>query len=182
MSMNLPFLDEPVPNFFFSVKVLDNGSVSSAILSMASQLDASASAFVEVSGLTLGIEVKGEKEACNAIEIPLPGGLTNEALTLKRCVRPRHIAGDPMTTWCQETFEAAKHWKKGIKTKDILILIMHPHLKNIPFVNTVPVAGFLVKKAYPVKWDMDSLNSTGNEPLQETIELKYRDFQRISVP
>lgn len=192
LGLDIPFLDEPVPNFYFAVKIIDVPSFSNplsaakSIASMASQMDPAASAFTEVSGLSLEIETKAENEACNSIEIPFPSGVKNDALVLKRYVRPRHIgvggfSADPITGWCQDTFAAAKNWLTGIKPKDIIILIMHPHLK-LPLLNSGAVAGYIAKNAYPVKWDIDSLNSTDNQPLQETIEFKYRELQRIAVP
>lgn len=192
--IDIPFLDDPVPNFYFGVLVLDNPfktdsplGGAQALIGMISQLDPIASAFTEVSGLSLEINTEEAEEACNSIAIPLPKSVKNDTLVLKRYVRPRHIgvagfSADPMTGWCQETFENAKNWKKSIQCKDIMIMVLHPHLKNIPLLNMVPVAGYLAKSAYPVKWEMDPLNSTSNDALQETIELKYRELQRLAVP
>lgn len=191
--IDIPFLDDPVPNFYFGVMVLDNpfggGALGAAksIMGMVSQLDPIASAFTEVGGLSMEIETTPFNEAANSIAIPLPTSVKNDTLTLKRYVRPRHIgvggfSADPMTGWCQETFEAAKQWKKSIQPKDVMIMVLHPHLKNIPLLNMVPVAGYLAKNAYPVKWEMGDLSSTSNDALQETIELKYRELQRLAVP
>lgn len=190
--IDIPFLDDPVPNFYFGVLVLDNpfdqglmGGAQAAV-GMLSQLDPVASAFSEISGLSLEMDTEDASEAANSIAVKLPKGVKNDTLTLKRYVRPRHIgvmgfSADPMTGWCQETFEAAKQWKKGIKTKDILIMILHPHLK-VPILGALPVAGYLVKSAYPKKWATEDLNSTSNDALQETIELEYREIQRLAVP
>jgi phage tail-like protein len=191
--IDIPFLDDPVPNFYFGVIIVDNplagnGPLGAAqIVGMLSQLDPIASAFTEVSGLSLEIDTDSVNEAANSIAIPLPKSVKNDTLVLKRYVRPRHIgvggfSADPLTGWCQDTFEAAKQWKKSIKPKDVMIMVLHPHLKNIPLLNMIPVAGYLAKNAYPTKWEMDSLNSTSNDALQETIELKYRELQRLAVP
>jgi hypothetical protein len=99
---------------------------------------------------------------------------------------PKHIgvagfSADPMTGWCQETFQAAKKWEKGIRTKDILIMILHPHLK-VPILGALPIAGYLVKSAFPIKWATEALNSTSNDALQETIGMGYREIQRLAVP
>ncbi len=188
------FINDPVPNFYFGVMFMESLTSGSATARMAAatgmiaQMDPVASAFTEVSNLTMSIATEPKAEIGNSIAIPFPKNFNSESLTLKRYVRPRHVVGsgiaDPLTGWCVQTFEASKKWQKSIKLKDIIITVLHPQFRNVPLLGSVPVpvAGYLVFDAYPTKWDMDALNSTSNEALQETFEFAYRDIQRINIP
>lgn len=193
LSNIIGFLNDPVPNFFFGVFVLDNplASATSAV-GMISQLDPIASAFTEVSGLELSLDNAATtvSEGGNQIPIRLPGRIKTETLTLKRYLRPRHIAIggfslDPLTGWAQEVFSAAKTWEDKIVVKDLIIVVYHPQIKNpLPIgPSAFPIAGYLVLRAYPMKWATGDLSSTSeNEPVTETFEFSYEEMQRLAIP
>lgn len=187
----ISFLNDPVPNFFFGVLVVDNplASATSAV-GMISQLDPVASAFTEVSGLELGMNTDEIQEGGNQIPLRFPKGVKADTLKLKRYLRPRHIAVagfslDPLTGWSQEVFEAAKKWEKEIPVKDLIIVIYHPQIKNpLPVgPSAFPIAGYLVLRAYPIRWATSDLNSTSDsEPITEEFEFSYEEIQRLAIP
>lgn len=188
----MDFLNDPVPNFFFGVFVLDDplASATSAV-GMISQLDPTATAFTEISGLEIGMEVGTTvNEGGNSIPIRLPDRIKTDILTLKRYLRPRHIAIggfslDPLTGWAQEVFTAAKSWEDQIQPKDLIIVIYHPQIKNPLPVGPAafPIAGYLVLRAYPTKWGTSDLNSTSDsEAIVETFEFSYEEIQRLAIP
>jgi phage tail-like protein len=186
------FLNDPVPNFFFGVLVVDNPMASAkAAVGMISQLDPIASAFTEVSGLEVGMDLESNiSEGGNQIPIRLPGRIKADTLKLKRYLRPRHIAVggfslDPLTGWSQDVFTSAKTWADPIEVKDLIIVIYHPQIKNpLPIgPSAFPIAGYLVLRAYPVRWATGDLNSTSDsEPVTEEFEFSYEEIQRLAIP
>ena len=46
---------------------------------------------------------------------------------------------------------------------------------------SVPVAGWLFMRTYPVKWSIPDFNANGNEVVIETMELAYSRFQIIQL-
>jgi phage tail-like protein len=153
---------DPIPNFYFMVGV---GTMPLAVVTGLFM-----PGYTEVQGLTIEIGTEATNEVGTATAVHFPKGIKNESLILKRYVRASFI--DPMGDWCQETFASAKTWSKGIKLKELYITVNHPSTK-------APICVFQISKAYPIKLEVDSLNSTANDALQETIELKYRDIKRI---
>lgn len=198
LSNIVSFLNDPVPNFFFGVLVVDNpfaagGSLNaSAAVGLISQLDPVASAFTEVSGLELSFDNAAQtiSEGGNQLPIRLPGRIKTETLTLKRYLRPRHIAIsgfslDPLTGWSQTVFDTAKTWSKQLELKDLIIVVYHPQIKNpLPIgPSAFPIAGYLVLRAYPMKWATSDLNSTSDsEAIVETFEFSYEEIKRLAIP
>jgi T4-like virus tail tube protein gp19 len=154
---------DPIPNFYFMVGI---GSMPLAVVT-----GLLSPGYTEVNGLSISIdEVKDIGEIGVATSIPFPKGLKNDALTLKRYVRVSFL--DALGIWCRMTFGSVKTWATGIKLQDVYVTINHPSSK-------APICVFHITDAYPVKWEVDQLSSTGNEALQETIELRYRSIDRI---
>lgn len=189
----MSFLNEPVPSFFFGVLIVDIVdnllSSPSAVTGLLTQMDPTASAFTEVSGLELGLNTTDWEEGGNQIPLKLPGRMKNETLTLKRYLRPRHVAVggfalDPLTGWAQETFEAAKSWETSIVPKNIIVVVYHPQVKSpLPVGSSAfPVASYMVERAYPIKWATGDLNSTSEDPIPETFEFAYSEISRVQVP
>ena len=193
------FMNEPIPSFFFDVLFLDDNfdpsnplASKSALASLALQaLDPIAAAFSEVSGLEMAFSTETVNEAGWSLPRDSFDKMTSSELELKRYLRPRHIGVmgfslDPVSSWCQKTFESAKTWAKAITKKDILIFIYHPMVKNpLPIGPSAlfPVAGFLVKEAFPVKWTVSPLNSTDDsQAITETISFKYTELTRLAIP
>ena len=191
------FLNEPMPSFFFEAVVLEKFDVSDplamakATTALAAQaLDPTATAFTEINGLEIGLEVGSINEAGWSTPRPVFDKITTGTLEMKRYLRPRHVgvmgfSADPFTGWCQDTVKAAKTWQTAIVPKDVLVFIYHPMIKNpLPVgPSSFPVAGFIAQEAFPVKWSVSGLSSTNeSEPIIETIELKYTELQRLAVP
>jgi hypothetical protein len=189
------FVDEPIPSFFFGAFFMDaspaDGIMGAAqkATALLSQLDPTAGAFTEITGLTVGIEEDSKFDGGSNFNITLPKNLKTEKLTLKRYLRPRHVgvmgfSADPLTGWCQETMQTYKSWTKQLKLKHVLIIVYHPQIKNpLPIgPSAFPIAGFIAEEAYPVSWDISDLGSTSEEPIQETITLAYKRMYRLSVP
>jgi len=191
------FMNEPIPSFFFDVLFLEEFDLSnplasaSAMTSLAAQaLDPVAAAFSEVSGLEITIGTESINEGGWSLPRASFDKMSNSELTLKRYLRPRHIGVmgfslDPVSGWCQETVDSAKTWSAPIYKKDILIFIYHPMIQNpLPVgPSAFPVAGFLVREAYPTKWSISDLNSTDeSQPVIETIGFQYTELQRLAIP
>jgi phage tail-like protein len=197
---NNSFKQDPIPNFFFKVEIsgdnqggigsLIGGSVGKALdmignvatmvgLSVPFLNDTDINcAFTEVNGLAQGIEFDTKNEVGNMYPIPFPKGLKSDTLTLKRYVRNNF--SDTWSTWCNQTFENASSWSKGITLKDIKITILHPH-KGGGLMSPgkgEAVASFTIFGAFPTKREVEGLNSTGNDALQETIEITFREMHR----
>ncbi|MCH2042870.1 MAG: phage tail protein [Saprospiraceae bacterium] len=192
------FINDPIPSFYFGVSIVDStpesflGAIGGAGASSVIQaLDPVATAFTEVSGLEMGLDSGSVtwEEGGNSVPIKLPGRLKNDVITLKRYLRPRHIAVggfslDPLTGWASETFERARYWSDKLVVKDLYIVVYHPQVKNpIPVgPSALPIAGYHVQGAYPTKWSMSDLSSTNeSDPITETFEFTYQDMDRIKV-
>lgn len=191
------FLNEPIPSFFFEALFITDFDVSKpfaltgALASLAAQMiDPGGVAFTEVSGLELGIETGSINEAGWSSPRPEFSRMANGTVTMKRYLKPRHVgigtfSADPISGWCISTMKAAKTWEHQIQKKSILIFIYHPMIKNPLPVGpaSLPIAGFWVRDAFPVKWGVSDLNSTEeSQPIIETIEFKYTEIQRLALP
>lgn len=159
----LSFLStDPIPNFYFMVGI--------GTMPLAAVTALLSPGYTEVNGLSMNIGTDDVNEVGVAAAIPFPKGLKNDSLILKRYVRVTFL--DPMGIWCRLTFQAVKTWAIGIQLQDVYVVVNHPSTK-------APICVFHLTGAYPVKWEVDQLSSTTNDALQETIELKYRNIQRI---
>lgn len=191
------FLNEPIPSFFFELLFLEEFDMSNplAMAGVMAELamqaaDSGAVAFSEVDGLELSYGTSEYNEAGWSTPRKMFDKVSTSALTVKRYLKPRHIsmggmALDPVTGWCQNTLKAVKNWEEKVITKDILVFIYHPLLKNpIPIgPSALPLAGFLIQEAYPTKWGVSALNSTDDSaPIVETIEFQYTEIQRLEIP
>jgi len=194
----LGFFNEPIPSFFFEVMFIadkfdptDPFAMPSAMADLAVQaLDPGANAFKSVSGMEIAFSMESINQGGWSTPTQTFGKMNNAEITLTRYLRPRHIgiagfALDPISGWAQDTVQAAKTWSKRMYTKDVLILIYSPLIKNpLPVgPQSFPISGFLVQQAIPSKWsvsDLDSLNV--NDPIVETIGLQCTEIQRLAIP
>lgn len=186
------FMNEPIPSFFFEVQVLDKFDMSNplAIAGAVADLATGGGAFQSISGLEVAFSVDYINEAGWSTPRPTFSKMNNSEVTLVRYLKPKHIgimgfSLDAFSGWCQETMTAAKKWEEQITTKDVLIFVYHPSIKNpLPIgPASFPVAGFLLQEAFPTKWsisDLDSLNDS--DPVKETIGLSFTEIQRLAVP
>ena len=119
--------------------------------------------FQEVSGLTAGmepetLEVGGE----NMFTYRLPKRPTYSNLVLKRGM----LINDPiLIDWFKKAIENFE-----FKPVDVNVMLLKEDHE--------PLATWVFKQAYPVKWAISSFNAKGNEVVIETIELAYQYFTR----
>lgn len=125
------------------------------------------SSFQEVSGLEQVMETEELREGGeNRFVHQLPKGVQQKKLTLKRCVAD---VTSPLIIWCKATLEGGL----SIPIFPVSLLIS---LRNA---SMIPVRVWMFRNAFPVRWDVDTFNSTKNEVAVETIELAYQYMQRI---
>jgi phage tail-like protein len=145
--------DYPLPAFHFKL--------------VFSKMPGADTSFQEVSGVSSEIDVQEVVEGGeNRFVHRLPKGVKHPLLNLKR-----GVAGitSPLVIWCKSILEG--DLIKPIKTQNIAVFLLD-HAQ-------IPVRGWGFTKAYPVKWEVDSFNSTKNEVAIETIQLSYNSSTRI---
>ena len=123
--------------------------------------------FQDVSGISSEIDVQEVVEGGeNRFVHRLPKGVKHPLLTLKR-----GIAGltSPLVIWCKSVLEG--DFIVPILTQEIAVFLLDE--------NQSPIRGWGFSQAYPVKWEIDSFNSTKNDVAIETIELSYNYSVRI---
>jgi phage tail-like protein len=145
--------DYPLPAFHFSLVFTKYPGMDTA--------------FQEVSGIGSEIDIQEVVEGGeNGFVHRLPKGVKHPLLVLKR-----GIAGitSILVQWCKAVLEGG--FVKPIQPMDISVFLLDQ--------NQIPVREWAFTNAYPVKWEIDSFNSTKNEVAIETIELSYNSSKRI---
>lgn len=122
--------------------------------------------FQEVSGINseIGFEEIGEGgENRFKHQLPLPARHTN--LILKRGLL---LSGSTLALWCKETLES--DFNSPIKMKHISVSLIDKQKQKI-------ITWFFVD-AWPIKWNISSLNSMENMIVTETLEFSYKYLTR----
>lgn len=158
MDLPLPSIlktgDYPPPAFQFKV-------VLSATAGLAD------SGFQEVSGIGSEIDTEEYVEGGeNRYVHNLPKAVKHPKLVLKRGVAK---LSSPLVIWCKSVFEA----------DFMLPIVPMPILVYLVDENNLPCRIWSFANAYPVNWDVETLNSTKNEVAIEKIELRYNYANRI---
>lgn len=123
--------------------------------------------FQEVSGIQSEIETESVVEGGeNRFVHKLPKGVKNSDLQLKRGIAP---LTSPLVIWCKATMELG--FSLPIRPLPVMVYLMNE--------NKVPVRGWSFNSAYPLKWEVESFNSTKNEVAIEKIVLSYTNSNRI---
>jgi len=145
--------DYPLPAFYFKVV-------------FAATLGLSDTSFQEVSGISSELETEPVIEGGNQYVRQLPKSVKHTNLVLKRGIADMT---SPLVIWCSTVIES-----------DFMLPIV-PTLITVYLMDEsqLPVRGWTFSDAYPVKWNVDSFNSTKNEVAIETIELSYLYSTRI---
>lgn len=126
-------------------------------------------AFQEVLGIGSEIDVQEVVEGGeNRFVHRLPKGVKHPLLSLKRGIADLK---SPLVKWCIAVLEG--DFVKPIETREVKVYLLDQ--------NQRPVRGWSFTNAYPVKWEIDSFNSTKNEAAIEKIELSYNDSVRIDI-
>jgi phage tail-like protein len=140
----------PPMAFYFSVK----------FTGMTDTIDSS---FQEVSGLkaTFGLEERQEGGENRFVHrVPTPPKFEN--LVLKRCLMPN----SQLDKWCSDAINNFK-----LSPLDIHISLLGAGDHKI-------LASWHVVHAFPISWELSTLNNDTNELAIETLTLHYRHFQR----
>lgn len=124
-------------------------------------------AFREVSGIGPEMEVETVTEGGeNRFVHVLPKGVKSPRLVLKRGVAPN---GSMLVDWCRQTLE-------GGLARTIVPMLVQVFLLDS---EGNPLRAWAFKNAYPVKWSVDSLESTRNQLAMETVELAYAYSEKV---
>lgn len=118
--------------------------------------------FQEVSGLKVTIDTVTKKEGGdNNFIHHLPTPAKYENLVLKRCL----LYNSKLDKWCRDALEDFK-----FDPKDINLSLLGA--------NGGVLASWSIIQAFPISWELSTLNSTSNELAIETLTLKYRLFRK----
>ncbi len=166
----------PLPAFAFSVAI-KNGSQDTSP-------SVSDSSFQEVTGISSEMETEPVEEGGGGYAYHLPKLVKYEPLTLKRGTA---ATTSDLVAWCSATMQNGSGLASPINTKTIVVSLLiatakyrgesvhDPSKGEIgPDVQSFPSWSFY--NAYPVKWEVESFNSTKNEVAIEKIVLKYDYF------
>lgn len=123
-------------------------------------------AFKEVSGLSTELETETIAEGgVNDYTYNLPKQVKHGNLVLKRALRPTKYWD---VNWIIEILENGSF--KNMNTKNVMINLLNAQGE--------PLYTWTCLNAYPVKWDIDPLDSGKNEVLIESLELAYTKLVR----
>jgi len=124
------------------------------------------SSFQEVSGIELSMEVDELREGGeNRFVHQLPTGVKQKRLTLKRGIAP---LSSGLVKWCQSTLEGDMSEPITLSTVNVWLLDEKANA----------LRGWSFTNAFPVRWEIDTFNSTKNEVALETIELAFQTVTR----
>lgn len=126
------------------------------------------SSFMEVQGLNMQLETDPATDESGAY-IRLPKNLTHGNITLKR---PLEALSEPFTKWMSECFGYRENKNRQLKAYDLVIKLLNKDGK--------PVAGWLGRHAYPVKWNMSGMNAMESKLVTESIEMACNSLKRIT--
>lgn len=124
--------------------------------------------FERVSGMSSEIETMEIKEGGeNLFTHRLPNRVTYNNLVLERGMitsfSPLNLEFNVVMTTMKCT------------PSNVLILVLNEKQQKLN-----PIAGWIFKKAYPIKWSISDLDANKSEVIIETMELAYTRFQRFN--
>lgn len=124
-------------------------------------------AFKEVSGLSAQIETESISEGgVNSFTYLLPKQIKHNNLVLKRALMP--LKGSDVR-WIQRILEG--DFSMMITTKTILIQLLNSE--------GTAIYSWSCQNAYPVKWEVEQLDSEKNNILIESLEFAYTTLKRL---
>lgn len=122
--------------------------------------------FAEVAGLSVELETEALREGGeNNFVHNLPLRLKQGRLVLKRALEP---LDNKLENWVMRNLEGG--FSQGFSPLNISILLMDG--------SGSPLAQWMCDNAYPVKWEISSLDARKNELVIETLELSYNTLTR----
>lgn len=141
------------------------------ILGSSSRIMTSEGIFQEASGLNVEMKLEDITEGSeNRFIHKVPSRISNDNnLVLKRGLI---VASSDFGDWCQSHFsgglDAASN-SNEIKTKDIIVHLLDTNKQQ-------PIMSWAFVRAYPVKWEISSLNAEENSYVIESLSLTYAYF------
>lgn len=151
----LSFTDYPPVAFHFQVVFMTAGVVPN-------MLDVR---FQKVSGLSSEVTTETVDEGGqNLFTHKLPNKISYGNLTLERGM----VIGSPLGLEFNVAMSAFKFYPCNV-----IVMLLNEE--------SLPIAGWLFFKAYPVKWSVSDLDATSNQIVIETMELAYTRFQRLTL-
>lgn len=154
----------PPVGFYFSVQILEEGvSPSSAV----------GAGFQEVSGISVAMETKQIEEGGeNRFTHRVPRRTKYEDLVLKRGLLIRSSA---LANWCLEVLGG--NLTEKIEPKTIKVSLLDANTDG----NEAIIIWKFVN-AYPIKWEVSSLDASKSEIVVESITFAYNYFDRVDAP
>lgn len=155
--------DYPPVGYYFVVNFLHGGIIGdpfniTGLLSMDMK-------FQKVSGITAEVETKKVKEGGeNLFSHKLPQGVTYNNLILER--------GMVIGSLLNVEFNVAMSTFQFTPSNVIVSL-----LDETDF----PIANWVFRRAYPVKWSVSDLDASQNSVIIEKMELAYSRFQSVRI-
>jgi phage tail-like protein len=160
--MATPEIAYPLPAFYFTVSVAGLAVDSSAT----ARPDAS---FSEISGLESSITTEDIREGGqNQFVHRLPTGSTQKNIVMKRGVV---CQSSLMADWASATIGSTL--ASPIVTQTLVVMLLGP--------DHTPKFAWNVRRAWPVRWDWGTLNSTRNDVLVESLEFAHSGVTRFSL-
>ncbi|MEZ4828379.1 MAG: phage tail protein [Bacteroidia bacterium] len=138
----------PPASFYFEMKLSGSGHTNDAI-------------FMEVSGLEKPVISPLPEEGGSPIAHIVPQRVVYENITLKRGL----LKNSEITKWCEDAFVNGK-----IVLKDIQISLLDE--------KGTPLASWLIKNAFPIKWSVSKANTSGDEITVEHLEISFEYFTK----
>jgi phage tail-like protein len=152
----------PLSAFYFTVSVGEGRGDGGSTL----KVDAS---FSEISGLESSLTTEDIREGGqNEFVHRLPTGSSQKNIVMKRGVVNQL---SPMADWAAATIGSTL--ATPIVTKTLVLKLLGPDHK--------PKLAWNIRRAWPVRWDWGTLNSTRNEILVETIEFAHGGISRYML-
>ena len=143
----------PPTAFYFSVKFYGFSDLESS--------------FQEVSGLKVTVGTEEKKEGGdNDFVYHVPTPPRYDDLVLKRCLMPN----SSLERWCRQALEDFR-----FDPKNIQVALLGPGKSGT---GSQILASWFVERAFPISWELSTLNSSTNQLALETLTLKYRQFKR----
>lgn len=123
--------------------------------------------FQDVSGISseMGVEEVTEGGE-NGFVHKLPKGVKHTNLELKRGIANM---ASPLVLWCKSVFEGGLN--STIITQPVSVFLLNEY--------AIPLRAWTFENAFPIKWEVESFNSTKNEVAIEKITLSYNTSKRL---
>jgi phage tail-like protein len=147
-------------------------------------------AFKEVSGLSTEMELETIQEGgVNEYEHRLPKQIKHGNLVLKRALMP--VSNNTTIEWIGKIMNEGSFFdtkgKKFPLTRTIHVSLLSVDRKEIEkdgkviskIDKTIPVYKWECANAYPIKWEVDTLDAEKNSVLIESLEFAYSTLKRL---